>query len=130
MSSPVISDASKALSTRIQIFLKIKKKIHIHAKCIQTIFTCPHENDGNMLMIYLWCMTLSYSKTSIFIRPQANKKLMFSKILTRLESIFEKTCFRWSFSPDTYTCGQWAKPEKKYCLFLNKNGYMWTSPNY
>ena len=52
MSSPVSGDASKALSTCIWIFLKIKK-IHIHTKCIQIIFAYPHENaiknDGNMI---------------------------------------------------------------------------------
>ena len=53
MSSPVIGDASKTLSTGIQIILKIKRTIHIHTKCIQIIFACPHENtiknDGNVI---------------------------------------------------------------------------------
>ena len=44
------------------------------------------------LMMYLWCMTSLYLKTSVFICPLANKRLVFSKIST-LESIFEKMCF-------------------------------------
>ena len=44
------------------------------------------------LMMYLWCMTLLYSKTSVFICPLAKKRLVFSKIST-LESVLKRCVF-------------------------------------
>ena len=49
-------------------------------------FTHPHKNSkmmevhnaSSIIMIYMmfdWCLTSSYSKTSVFIRPHVNKKL-------------------------------------------------------
>ena len=36
-----------------------------------------------------WCITSSYSKTCVFVRPHVNEWPAFSKIFT-LESVFEK----------------------------------------
>ena len=57
-----------------------------------------------------WCMTSSYWKTSVFVRPHVNEKPAFLKIST-LENVFEKMHFRWQFSPNTYewTVGQTGK---------------------
>ena len=57
--------------------------------------------NGNTTAI--WCMTSSYSKTSVFVRPHGNEKPAFSKISTP-KCVFEKLRFLWPFSPDT--CGR------------------------
>ena len=98
MSSPVIGGASKALSTGIRIFLKIKKKnTHPHKVYANIIFACPHqntiENDGNMISDVFMMYYIIVFETSVFIRPHANKRLVFSKTST-LESIFKKMRFR------------------------------------
>ena len=54
MCSPVIGDASKALSTGIGYFWKLKKKnTHPHKVYANIIFACPHQNaiknDRNMI---------------------------------------------------------------------------------
>ena len=65
----------------------------------------------------IWCMTWSYSKTSIFVRPRVNEKAVFLKIST-LESVFEKIRCQWPFSPDT--CGRWANRRKNLCFQSGK----------
>ena len=68
----------------------------------------------------IWCMTSSYSKTCVFVRPHVNEK---PKICT-LESVFEKMRCRWLFPPDR-TVDQTGGEKKNGS---NKNGYLWTGP--
>ena len=59
----------------------------------------------------LWCMTLSYWKTSVFVRQYVNEKTAFSRIST-LENVFEKMHLRWQNSLNTYVW-QEDKPVNK-----------------
>ena len=79
------------------------------------------------LMMYFWCMTSSYSKSSVFVRSHLIEKPAFWKIST-LESVFEKMRFGWPFSLDS--CGRSVgQTGGEKSPFSNKNGYVWTGPN-
>ena len=57
-----------------------------------------------------------------FHHLHGNTKMAFTKMST-LESVFEKSHFRWPFILDT--CGRKVNP---HCVF-NENGYVWTGSN-
>ena len=70
-----------------------------------------------------WCITSSYSKTSVFVRPHVNEWPAFSKIFT-LESVFEKM----RNSVIVFTEYKWSVGEirGKKCVFKQKRIVVWT----
>ena len=56
----------------------------------------------------IWCMTSSYSKTCVFVRPHVNEK----PNICALRAFLKKMRFRWLFSPDR-TVDQTGGEKKK-----------------
>ena len=83
-------------------FPSVFKKIRVHTKRIRIVLARPYENTKQwkydstpqrVCIMLVVCITSSYSKTSVFIRPNVNEWPAFSKIFT-VESVFERMRFR------------------------------------
>ena len=59
---------------------------------IKTLKRWKYDTKYDSLRNSIWCMTSSYSKTSIFVRPHVNERQAFSKIST-LGTVFENLRF-------------------------------------
>ena len=86
----------------------------VHTK---TLKQCKYDRNMRHTRS-IWCMTSSYSITSVFVRPHVNEKPAFSKMST-MESVFWKYAFSVTvFKAYVRTVGQTRR--KKISVFKQK----------